>query len=150
MLKTLKSMLTELLPEETVAESPNQLKELAAAALMVEVASIDDDFDADELAILAKEIQQQFGLSGKALQQLIEQASSQSNDATSLYQFTRCVNDELSNREKLELVTGMWRVAYADGDLDRYEEHIIRRIADLIHVSHSQFIRAKQLAKDPR
>jgi uncharacterized tellurite resistance protein B-like protein len=41
----------------------------------------------------------------------------------------------------------MWKVAYADGSVDKYEAHIIRRISDLIHLPNSQFVRAKQEAR---
>lgn len=148
MLQDLKTLLSELFPSETITESAEQLKYLAAAALMVEVATIDENFDESELEALIKELKKQFGLSGQALDNLVNQAHKKSREATSLFQFTHAVNDQLSHNEKFELLTGMWRVAYADGSLDRHEEHIIRRIADLIHVPHSQFIRAKQTARD--
>lgn len=148
MLKNLKSLLSQLIPAEEVPESRADLKQLAAAALMIEVATIDGSFDRRELAALSLELQQQFHLSGDVLERLIECARAESADATSLFQFTSCVNEEFSNQEKLDLLTGMWRVAYADGDLDKYEEHMIRRVADLIYVSHSQFILAKKMAKE--
>ncbi|MBR9912405.1 MAG: TerB family tellurite resistance protein [Gammaproteobacteria bacterium] len=147
MLQGFKALLSELLPQTEPPADPDALRQLAAAALMIEVATIDEHFDAQELATLKAELQRQFAVDGQALDDMIALARSESRDATSLYQFTRCINDEFSNQEKLNLMTGMWRIAYADGQLDKYEEHLIRRIADLIHLPHSQFIRAKQLAR---
>ncbi len=147
MLQGFKALLSELLPQTEPPTEPDALRQLAAAALMIEVATIDEHFDAQELATLKAELQRQFTVDGQALDDMIDLARSESRDATSLYQFTRAINDEFSNQEKLSLMTGMWRIAYADGQLDKYEEHLIRRIADLIHLPHSQFIRAKQLAR---
>jgi uncharacterized tellurite resistance protein B-like protein len=60
-----------------------------------------------------------------------------------MYQFTQQVNEHCSVQDKFDLIAGMWRIAYADGELDKYEEYVIRKVADLIHVAHSDFIRAK-------
>lgn len=147
MLNGIKSLLTELLPETPVPEDAEALKQLAAAALMIEVATVDEHFDEREMATLQAELRSQFNLDPRALEQLVRSARSESHEATSLFQFTRCINAEFSNPEKLDLVIGMWRVAYADGELDKYEEHIIRRIAELIYLPHSQFIKAKKLAQ---
>ena len=63
--------------------------------------------------------------------------------ATSLYEFTRLINDHYSKEQKLLLIQSMWRVAYADNDLNKYEERLIRQVSDLIHVSHSDFMKMK-------
>ena len=68
-----------------------------------------------------------------------------SND---LQRFTSAIHEQWSNEQKLELLISLWRIAYADNDLDKYEEHIIRRIADLLYISHSDFIKAKITARD--
>ncbi len=58
------------------------------------------------------------------------------------------MNERYGQPERIALVRNLWRVAFADGDLDRHEEHLVRRVADLLHVRHSDFIRAKQEARD--
>ena len=64
-----------------------------------------------------------------------------------MYQFTQRINRYCSHEEKFHLITGMWRIAFADGDLDKYEEYIIRKVSDLIHLGHGEFIRAKHAAR---
>ncbi len=64
-----------------------------------------------------------------------------------MYGFTQLINQHCNPQEKFDLVTYMWRIAYADGDLDKYEEYIIRKVADLIHLGHGEFIRAKHAAR---
>ncbi|WP_370978770.1 TerB family tellurite resistance protein [Agaribacterium sp. ZY112] len=140
MLAALKALFA---PEAAEEPSDEHAKHLACAALMAEVACIDRDFDQREQQALLTALQAQFKLSDDECKRLSERAEEQRNDATSLHQFTRDINEQFNNNEKFSLLVDMWRIAYADGELDKYEEHIIRRVADLIHMGHSQFIRAK-------
>ena len=119
----------------------------ACAALLIEVAVIDNEFDARELEELKTILVNEFSIPGEEVDALITLAHNECSEATSMYQFTRKINDQCSFEEKFELVTGMWRVAYADGDLDKYEEYIIRKVSDLIHLGHGEFIRAKLAAR---
>jgi uncharacterized tellurite resistance protein B-like protein len=75
-------------------------------------------------------------------------AQAEARQATSLYEFTRLINDGYDYEQKLILVRNLWRVAYADKALDKYEDHLIRKIADLIYISHSDFIRMKLEVRD--
>lgn len=125
-------------------------RQLACAALLIEVATIDRQFDEREVATMHSVLQQKFGISEEECQTLTELAQSEFQDATSTYQFTRLVNDHCSYEEKFALVKGMWAIAWADGELDKYEEYIIRKVSELIYVAHGDFIRAKQLAREER
>ena len=77
------------------------------------------------------------------INELIDDAEKTVEESTSLYEYTRVVNDEFSYTDKLELLSRLWKLAFADGSLDKYEDHLIRKISDLIHISHSDFIRIK-------
>jgi len=81
--------------------------------------------------------------SEQKINEIIEDAENTVQENTSLYGYTRLVNDEFNYEDKLMLLRNLWRIAYADGYLDKYEEHLIRKISDLIHVSHSDFINIK-------
>jgi uncharacterized tellurite resistance protein B-like protein len=148
MLTGFKSLFSDLLQTEQEVIDTMDPKQLAAAALMIEVATIDEDFDDKETAALTAELRRQFELDNATLHKLVERARAERNDATSLYQFTRLVNDAFTAEEKCLLLLGMWRVAFADGDLNKYEEHIIRRVSELIYVPHTDFIRTKRAAKN--
>lgn len=126
--------------------SANQCQ-LASAALLIEVATADSDFDAQEVETLKSVLTRTFGLQAAQLEELTALAEAEKEQATSLYQFTQLINDGCSMTDKYRLMTAMWEVAYADGNLDKYEEHLIRRVADLIYVPHSDFIRAKLEAR---
>ena len=137
---------------EQALQEPEQVltydqKQLAACALMVEVAAIDENFSAIELSALGQEMQRKFQLPTDSANELIELATAEQDKAASLHQFTQLVNDHCDTNEKFELMVGMWRIAFADDHLDKYEEYMVRKVSELIYVSHSDFIRSKQIAK---
>lgn len=122
-------------------------RRLASAALLIEVAVVDDEFDKKEMATLKAILQEQFDISAEDCEKLTLLAHNETEESTSLYQFTQLINQYCSMEEKFELVKGMWAIAYADGDLDKYEEYVIRKVSDLIHVAHGDFIRAKHIVR---
>lgn len=133
--------------QEPAATLSHDDKQLAICALMIEVAAIDEHFSEVELAALGNEMQRQFSLSKSSVDDLIDLARDEQDGASSLHQFTQLVNDHCDTNEKFELMLGMWRIAYADDHLDKYEEYIVRKVSELIYISHSDFIRSKQIAK---
>ena len=122
-------------------------KQLAVAALLIEVATADHVMDGTELNALINLLERKFSLPHEQLLELADLAKTEAAEATSLYQFTQLINNECTASEKFELIKGMWEIAYADNQLDKYEEYVIRKVADLIHVSHSDFIRAKSIVR---
>lgn len=141
MIRALKKLF-EVPPGESEEERQQRIR-LSAAALLLETARADFTQGADEQAVLETLLCDSLGLTKKAVQELVAQASEQLDTSTSLYEFTRVINDHYSVQQKLELVSAMWKVAYADGDLDKYEEHLIRQVAELTYVPHADYIRVK-------
>lgn len=123
---------------------------LAAAALLVEVVRSDHRFtDVEREAVLAA-AGRKFGLDAGEARALVELAEAEAQEAHDLYQFTSLINAAFSPEQKARLVEELWRVAWADDVLHHYEEHVIRKVADLIHVPHSAFIAAKLRVQDAR
>lgn len=122
-------------------------KQLATAALLVEVAMADHQFSEVELQNIGVVLKRKFSLTSMELDELIDLAKHETNHATSLHQFTQLINQYCNQEEKFNLMKAMWEMAYADGDLNKYEDYIIRKVADLIYVPHAEFIRAKSLIK---
>tara|TARA_X000000368_G_scaffold33285_1_gene24458 strand:- start:438 stop:890 length:453 start_codon:yes stop_codon:yes gene_type:complete len=129
--------------EEIIEESDLSSLNNACAALLVEIAFADKDFDETEKQALKQALIQTYDISESEIQEIIEDAETTVDESTSLYGYTRIVNDEFGYEDKLNLLKNLWKVAYADGYLDKYEEHIIRKISDLIHISHSDYINIK-------
>jgi uncharacterized tellurite resistance protein B-like protein len=129
-------------PDETEASAERRVQ-LAAAVLLIEVARADHSYsDAERQTVLAS-VQRKFGLSAAEAQELITLAESKSREAHDIYQFTSKIDASFSPEQKVRLIEELWRAAYSDSVLHEYEEHLIRRVADMLHLSHSQFIAAK-------
>ena len=145
MIKSLLSLF-ELPDAQSEDDTQHQLR-LAAAALLIETARADFTQDTAEEAALAELLRRELKLSADEVKELLALASHRVDESTSLYEFTRVINDHYTPQQKLQLISAMWVVAYADGNLDKYEEHLIRRVAELTYVAHEDYIRAKLRAQ---
>lgn len=123
-------------------------KQLAAAALLMEVAAVDRVFEDAEFNEFKRIVANVYDISDADIEELCSIARDKQENATSLFQFTQLINDHCSTEEKFTLVKSMWQIALADGDLDKYEEHLIRRVAELIYLSHTDFLVARNAARD--
>jgi uncharacterized tellurite resistance protein B-like protein len=132
-------------PDMTAGPDRHGLQ-LAAAALLFEVLRADDDEHPDERAMLEQALRKAFSLSDRETSELAELADCEAAESVSLFQFTGLINQHFSAEEKVQLAEMLWQVAYADGRLDPYEEATVRKIAELLHVPHRDFIRAKHRA----
>ena len=133
---------------EQAAQHNNKKIELATAALMFELMRTDSRIDAREKQTLTAVLNETFNLEKDALQELVSMAETAAIEATSLFEFTSLINENYSYEQRVQLIENLWRVAFADHSLDRYEEHMIRQVSDLIYVKHSDFIRTKLKVKD--
>lgn len=145
MIHVLKSLF-EHAPQES-AEARERNLRLAAAALLVETARADFNESSIEMTKLTQLLPTVLELEPAEIRSLVSAAQERVEDATSLYEFTRVINEGWSLEQKVALVSAMWAVAYADGDVDKYEEHLIRNVADLIYVPHSNYIHCKLAAQ---
>ena len=126
-----------------VSRADDHSLKLTTAALLIEVSRADFELDAAEKTSIVDTLRTTFNLTAVELDSLVKLAEEEVQQSTSLYQFTRLVNDYYSYDEKLSLISSMWQVAFADNNLDRYEEHLIRKVAELIYVTHQDFIRLR-------
>lgn len=135
-----------LLPGEE-RERREHTVHLAAAMLLLEVSRADFDVDDDELVVIAEILKRQFRFSDEETAELVELATRHSDETLSIHPFLRLINDNYDAEKKAMIVEDLWRVAYADKRLDKYEEYQVRKIADLLYVPHRDFIRAKHRAQ---
>jgi len=119
----------------------------AAAMLLFEVAWADHDISEEEVMRIDASLQSLFGISQDVTKRLAECARREHEDAISIYPFAREVKESLNAAERYQLMVALWRIALTDEALADYEESAIRRIAELLYVSHRDFIRAKLEAK---
>jgi len=120
----------------------------AAAALLVEMSRADSDEAAVEREHIARALREVFALSGDEVDELMAAGGSDADEATSLYEFTSVLNREFTHERKVMFVQQLWRVAYADGELEKHEAHLVRQVADLLHLRHHEYIGGKLQAGD--
>ncbi len=120
--------------------------QLATAALLIEMTRADHDVKGVERDAVAHAVQRAFELDSSETEELLALAEEEADQATSLYEFTRLINRHFDPEQKQHFVELLWHVALVDGEIDKYEEHLVRKVADLIHVPHRSYIRAKHHA----
>jgi uncharacterized tellurite resistance protein B-like protein len=138
-----------LMTPETAPESVAGV-EYATAALMIELAKADFAEDDVERGLILELLTDTFDLKPEELDELVRLAESASKDASDLFQFTRLVNQHYSYAQKVSLLENFWKVAYADGRLDKYEEQFIRKVAGLLNLAPSEFSKTKMKIKQSR
>jgi uncharacterized tellurite resistance protein B-like protein len=149
MLKTIKELF-DTLTGQSDADSPEEQAralKLACAVLLVEVNQADTAIDATERQIILTGLSQQFALNSDESGRLLELAAETAKGAYDYHRFTSIINDHFSQAKKIQIVESMWKVAYADGHLDADENHLISKVAGLLHVTHGEYIAAKLYAK---
>lgn len=142
MLATIKQFFSTQLSIEKNSDPQRQLQ-MAAAALLIELSRADYKQDREEQIAIESALKKSFSITEQQLVELIALAEEENQQATSLYEFTNLVKDNYSAEQRFDLVKMLWEVAIADGEISKYEDHLIRKIADLIYLPHSDFIRAK-------
>ena len=144
MINKIKDLITKFGKEEEIQEESNlTLLNNSCAALLVEIAFADKDFDETEKASLKQSLIETYAIDESDIEEIIRDAEDTVSESTSLYGYTNIVNSEFQYEDKLKLLRNLWKIAYADGYLDKYEEHLLRKISDLIHISHSDYISIK-------
>ncbi len=153
MLKSFRRFFDEFVMAE-LSNSPQQAHEhqlqLATAALMMEMVRADFETQIAEREQVLALLTQEFSLSPQEALRIAALGEEQVRESVSLYEFTQAIDTALSQSDKVRMIEMLWQVAYADGALDKYEEYLMRKLADLLHLSHRQLIQAKHRVLEAR
>ena len=142
MFTSLKTVFKQLLEGQDLSPSTDSSPNLAMAALLCEVSSADYQIEDREKQAKVSLLQNLLSIEKDEATRLITQATEKVKESASLYDFTSKLR-ELEQETRFELIKAMWSVAYADGHIDPLEDAVIRKVAELLYVDHSEFIRAK-------
>lgn len=148
MLKRIQKWFEETDTSETVVDEDRI--QLALAALLVEMARADFDQQQSEDLEIAQMLGEHFELDEASATDLLVRAQRAADDAVSLHDFTRALHENLTREEKFCVVEMLWRVAYADGHLDRYEDGLVRKLSELLYIRHSDLVRIRNRVVDDR
>jgi len=138
-------------PETPASQDDGQDRiQLSTAVLLVEIARADHDRQEVEDAEMRRQLVTSFGLSEEESCALLEVAETAVENSVSLHEFTRLLHDEMSYGEKTTVIEMLWRIALADNNLDKYEDYMIGKIADLLYIARGDVIRLKSRVIDSR
>ncbi|MCD4654822.1 TerB family tellurite resistance protein [bacterium] len=124
-----------------------QSTELAASVIFLEMAAMDNDLADIEIVEITEILRTQYNLTDSEVSELLKNAEEARKSAIDIYQFTRSINESCSQQEKLLLMEQIWRIIYADGRLDKHEDHLVHKLANLLHIDHKNMIAAKLKAR---
>ncbi|GLO61026.1 hypothetical protein MACH09_15340 [Vibrio sp. MACH09] len=142
MFSSITSLFKQLLEGEDLSKNANYSPDIAIAALLCEVALADQQVDSSEREAKISLLMNLIDVDQNRAEELINNAEKQASDSISLYEFTNQLR-QLEQQKRYQLVQAMWEIANADGVIDPLEDAVIRQVAELLYVDHSDFIRAK-------
>ena len=128
--------------KEIEEESKDSSIQKSICSLMIEVAYADNQLDESELKAMVNSLSK-LEIEKEEIQEIVDATLAKSKESISFYEHTRILNDQLDYDQKKEVLNSVWAIAFADGEMDKHEEHLIRRIADLLYLNHKDFINAK-------
>ena len=147
MLSKLKDFLAAFIPPGDSDPHPQHTLQLATAVLLIEIMQSDfESTDAEQAAVM-RILKERFHLSDSEVLQLMKRGKQTAKAANDYYQFTSLINRKLTKPEKIQIIEYMWQVAYTDKHISAHENHLMRKIADLLYLSHREYISAKMRAK---
>lgn len=147
MLNYLKDLFISKTDEEEEEKKTHSL-EIAACALLMEIANADENFSEEERIKIIDLMKTKFNLSEEEALNIISISEEEIEKSVSIYEFTNILNNQLNSDEKYSILKHLWRIAYADGNLDAYEDHYIKKISNNLHIYNQERIAAKLEVKE--
>ena len=148
MIASIAEFFKQFIEPETGRGDADKALQVATAALLLEMMRMDNRFADEERAAVVESLRQLFSLAPDQLETLLALADQEVRQASGYYQFTSLINKGCNAGQKVRIIENMWVVAMADGHLDAHEEHLMRKIADLLYVGRADYIAAKQRARE--
>ena len=133
--------------DPAAAEDRESALRLSTAVLMIDVARADYVFDESEFEQVLKLVEVHFGLTPEQAAELVIEAGGKAEEIVDIHEFTKLLHDYLTEDEKAQIVSLLWKIAYADGRLDKYEDSLVLKISDLLYVSRGRVMRLKHEAE---
>ena len=140
----------DAVPDKTAIKEEDRAEriQVATCALLLEVANSDDEFSDIERDNIVQILERDFELSDEYAKELMELSDKEREESIDLWQFTNLVNEHYSIEEKIKIIEMVWKVIYADGKLDKYEDHLAHKLSNLLKLTHKQLIDAKLKVRD--
>ena len=116
---------------------------IATCALFLEMARIDGEFSDTERDHIIQTLKKDYELADDYIEELLEASKEELKGSIDLWRFTNLINQNYTLEEKIQVIEMTWRLAYADGNLDKHEDYLAHKLANLLRLNHKQLIEAK-------
>jgi len=133
--------------DSNIKNNKSHSLQIAAGALLLEIANADENYSSEEKLKVIEIMKVKFNLNDHDVSNLIEQSEEEIQNSVSVYEFTDIINKNLNQDEKFLIVKSLWEIAYADGEVDKYEDYYVKRISNNLHLHHKERIAAKMEVK---
>lgn len=120
---------------------------VSTCVLLLEMSVIDGEFSETEKQKILSILKEEYALPEEYAEALLETSKERLNDSTDLWRFASLINQSYSVEEKERIIEMIWRIAYADGTLEKHEDYLVHKLANLLRLTHKQLINAKLKAK---
>ena len=143
--KKWKDRLLKSLAANPVEEESGQFDrvQIATCVILLEVAHYDFEFSSIEEETTKAILKNEFSIPEEVIEDLMEVAEEQREEKVDLWEFTNVINENFSREEKLKIMEAAWKIIYSDEKLDKYEDHYVHVLADLLRLRHADLINAK-------
>ena len=129
-------------PEQKESERFDRIQ-VATCVILLEVAKFDFDFSSIEKETTKAILKHEFAIPEDAIEDLMKISEEKREDSVDLWAFTNVINQTFSREEKIKIIEAAWKIIYADDKLDKYEDHYVHVLADLLRLRHDELIDAK-------
>lgn len=127
---------------------PDRYLQLSAAALMVCVLRADRQSRQDEHRVLDRAIGRVLGVGPDVALRVIRFAEEHLTDQVPFRKFVGLLDRGCTPEEKREVLEALWRIAYADAELETHEEYLIRKVSEHLHLSKADLVETKIRARE--
>jgi len=134
-------------PENSTQTVSDYDLKVAVAGLFLEVINADFKVDPAEEEKLKTLLMQRFNLDENDVRDLIQFAKQDRAKRQDIWQFASRLKDRLPRERRIEVLTDLWRLIFADGRMDMFEDALIHKITELLGLDHSEMIEAKLKVK---
>ena len=143
MFDKIKNLLIGGVENEAEEKNDSMRVRVATAVILLEVAYSDEDFSPQEHARIIDVLKKSFNLDNREVEDLISVSEEERRGSIDIWRYTNIINQNFSDEEKYSVIEKIWQIIYADGRLDKYEDHIVHKLSNLLHVPHERMIEAK-------
>ena len=116
-------------------------------SLFVEVSRVDYKIDEKEINFIIEILAKEFNFNLDLIKEKLNIVRT-SERLIGYHPITKYINDNFDINFKKKVVLGLWKIAFINNDLDKYEDHLVRKVSDLLYINHADNMLLRNKAKE--